>query len=147
MTGFEFRLRTLLEVREAERDACRTQLAELLTADERLRQQRREVERALQNQLRDRRDALALGRMNLGELQAGSDFEHSLRCQAEALAVRETSLGQLIAQQQAALVEAQRQVRVLENLRERDWQQFQAQQRAVEGRASDEAAARQRRAG
>jgi flagellar export protein FliJ len=69
-------------------------------------------------------------------------FEHALRSELEVLGQRQQTLESLVSEQQAALVEAQRQVRVLEKLRERQQQHYDAVRQAVESRMLDEAGAR-----
>lgn len=142
MARFEFRLRALLGIREAQRDAQRSQLAELLAAEERLRDQKAGVAAELRNELSARRDATAQGRLDVDRLRAANLFEHALRGELQVLGQRQQALESLVAEQQAALVEAQRQVRVLEKLRERQQQQHDAAQQAAESRMLDEVGAR-----
>lgn len=145
MARFEFRLQGLLGLREAERDARRSELAESLAAQQRLRQQYDHVADEVIRQARDRRHATTSGRLDVDRLRVASQFEQSLRHELQAVARRLQGLEVLLAEQQTALVESQRQVRVLENLRQRDLLQFQAAQQASELRLLDEAGARLRR--
>lgn len=145
MPRFEFRLKALLDLRGAERDVQRAQLAELLTAEQRLRQQKAGVAAELQNELNARRDAIARGRLDVGRLQAAQLFEHALRGELQVLGQRQQALESLVAEQQATLVEAQRQVRVLEKLREKQQLAFDTAQQSAQWRVLDEAGTRQPR--
>ena len=142
MARFEFRLRTLLGIREAERDAQRLQLAELLTAEERLRDQEARVAAELHCELSARRDVTTQGRLDVDHLRAAYLFEHALRDELQVLGQRQQALKSIVSAQQAVLVEAQRQVRVLEKLRERQQRQHFAAQQTAESRMLDEAGAR-----
>lgn len=142
MARFEFRLKALLEVRAAERDAQRSQLAELLAAEERLRAHQATVAAELERALSAHGEAVARGHLDIDRLQAAQAFEQSLRNELLVLVRRQQDLDRLVSEQQELLVEAQRQVRVLEKLRDRQHQQYLAAQQSAQWRALDEAGAR-----
>ncbi len=142
MVRFDFRLKGLLSLREHERDVQHAALAELLAAERRLAQQRRDVAQQLAASQLAQRASTARGRLDLNRLQTASAFDAMLRAELAALDEQAVSLADVVAQQQLALVEAERQVRLLEKLRERHWQQWLRAQAGAERRALDEAGAR-----
>lgn len=125
MPQFEFSLEALRKVREHHREQCLQVLAEVLSEDARLAEAQARLERErgrLQLELRqiqgDRAinvDQLAQRRVYAAQLLERS---HDLERQRRALAER-------IADCRSALVQADREVKVLEQLRERQFAAFQ----------------------
>jgi flagellar protein FliJ len=129
MTAFKFRLETLLRLRIAERDQRRADLAKALRAEEMLR---------TEDQLLVQKQAAAAEESRQLKLPGAADVDALLQTHRFELALitQRRTLASQIAQVQAeaerrrlALVEADRQVRVLEKLRER---QAAAHRRAAE---------------
>src|SRR5436190_2363256 len=119
MSMFRFRLETLLRVRLAERDQRRADLAKALRAEEVLRAE----ERAIANQqaeaaARGRRLKLP-GTADVDALLQTHRYEVVLTAQRRQLATQITQVEAESERRRQALVEADRQLRVLEKLRER----------------------------
>jgi flagellar FliJ protein len=142
MPHFEFRLKTLLAVREAARDLARTQLAESLAEQDALSRRRAQLERELNDQKQWLRRDMAPGRIDVDRLATVNRYELVLGRELCAIAGVEQSLSLEIEGRRQALVEADREVRVLEKLRERQFEQFRQQQALAEVKQFDEVAAR-----
>ena len=119
MSSFRFRLETLLRLRLAEREQRRAELAKAIRAEEMLRteertrglQQAEAAERSLQLKLPGAADVDAL-------LQTHR-YEVVLTTQRRQLAAQIAQVEAELERRRQALVEADRQLRVLEKLRER----------------------------
>lgn len=118
MSAFRFRLATLLRVREAARDERRAELAEALRADAVLEEQLASIAADLQQLLADEICCASPGRVDIDHLLAAQRYEVLLRSEQNTLVGQRKLLSQEIAKRQAALIEADREVRVLEKLRE-----------------------------
>jgi flagellar FliJ protein len=141
MSAFRFRLETLLRLRMAERDQRRADLAKALRAEQVLLQDLRQVESEqtdISVALRERSepgaaDVDALLRTNRYQLVLKSRHQH---LQSQLTQVRAES-----ERRRLALVEADRQVRVLEKLRERQQVAHRTRQQQLEVKQLDEVAA------
>jgi flagellar protein FliJ len=116
---FQFRLKTLLRLKVAERDERRAELAKALRAEELLREQQATVigEQAEIKQQARRQKSPGAG--NVDRLLATNRYELVLAARVTQL---QGQLEQVVAESQRrrlALVEADRHVRTLEKLRER----------------------------
>lgn len=116
MAAFQFRLATLLRLREALRDERRTQLAEVLRLAEQIGERRQAVEKAL-------RDALTIQTSASGEIDAerllnATRYDLVLRAELRQIELQETTLQSEAEKRRHALVAADRDVRTLERLRE-----------------------------
>jgi flagellar FliJ protein len=116
---FHFRLQTLLRLRIAERDERRAELAKALRAEELLR--------AEQEKLRNERELLAHrgrqlkspGAADVDGLLQTHRYELVLAAQAKQLAAQLTQVEAETERRRQLAVEADREVRVLDKLRER----------------------------
>ena len=116
---FHFRLQTLLRLRIAERDQRRAELAKALRAEEVLRA---EVQRVADEQAQLARQAQALknpGSADVDSLLQTHRYEIVLLSQRKQIASQLAQVQAESERRRLALVEADRQVRVLEMLRER----------------------------
>ena len=119
MAKFRFRLQTLRRLREIHRDELRVRLAEAYQAEQILAQERAalETERTgladLQRRLVDR------GALDVNRVLAAQRYQLVLEAQSRVLAEQATKLEQEIERRREAVVDADRQVRVLDKLRER----------------------------
>jgi len=142
MARFQFRLKTLLAVREAARDECQAQLAEAYREQRKL-----EVRRAWLNaelsvaQVRVRADS-APGRVDVDRLLTTDRYESVLRLEGELLAEQERQSATKIERQRQAVEAADREVRVLEKLQAKQLEQYRQQQSLAESKLLDEVAAR-----
>jgi flagellar protein FliJ len=119
MSPFRFRLETLLRLRIAERDQRRSDLAKALRAEDVLRadEQRLASERAeVTGQARRQKSP---GAANVDVLLQTHRYEIVLAARARQLATQLAEVAAETERRRQALVEADRQVRILEKLRER----------------------------
>lgn len=119
MSTFKFRLDTLLRLRIAERDERRSDLAKALRAEEMLRER--------EATLLGEQDALRLaarlrsspGKADVDGLVRTHRYQLVLKTQQQQIALQAVQVAAEVERRRQALVEADRQVRVLEKLRER----------------------------
>ena len=140
MSTFRFRLETLLRLRIADRDQRRAELAKALRAEEVLRQQQRDLDAERVDVTSLARKLKLPGAADVDALLRTHRYELVLHAQARQLA---TQLSQVLAEverRRQAVVEADRQVRVLEKLRERQELAHRTQGERREARQLDEVA-------
>ena len=142
MARFQFRLKTLLAVREAARDECQTKLAEMYLAQRKLETRRAELEAEISGQQARVRADVAPGRVYVDRLLTTDRYESVLHSDVEILAKREQALTTEIERQRQAVAVADREVRVLEKLRGKQFEQYLQQQSLAESKQLDEVAAR-----
>jgi flagellar export protein FliJ len=119
MPARRFRLETLVKLRAQTRDERRRGLAQALDAAAILANQRTQL---LNEQEAARRwvvDQAAMGRVDVDRCLAAGRYGLQLRAQLAALAKQEQQVAAEVERRRQALVEADRQVRTLEKLRER----------------------------
>ena len=142
MPRFEFRLKSLLILREAARDQRRADLVQAFAAERELAARRS----ALRNELDEQRDrcraSCAPGVVDVERLKATHSYEGTLRTELDEVHEREQSLAVEIERCRQELVAADREVQVLEKLRERKQAAFRRQQAQAEVKLLDEVAAR-----
>ena len=145
MASFQFRLETLLKLREAERQQRRLELAQAFQADEFLQAQISTLV-AEASQLRLRCQAAAgPGRVNVDDLLDIHRYAVVLKGRTQVIRNQRARLQDEIERRRLALVEADRQVKVLEKLRERQQELHRAEERRLEGKDLDEIAQRRTR--
>jgi flagellar FliJ protein len=116
---FRFRLETLLRLRLAERDQRRAELAKALRAEELLHGEERTLEdRQIEAAARSRQLKLP-GAANVDALLETHRYEIVLAAQRRQLKQQISQVEAETERRRQALVEADRQLRVLEKLRER----------------------------
>jgi flagellar protein FliJ len=140
MPKFHFRLATLLQLREATRDERRVHLAEAYRADVELEHQQARLEAKLQQLLQEYRTAAGPGAVDLSHLVEADQYAAMLRTQEEELRRRRQVLAAEIVLRRQALLEADRDVRTLEKLRENQSQAHRQEDERQEGKRLDEAA-------
>jgi flagellar FliJ protein len=140
MAKYKFRLETLRKVREAARDQRRTALAEAFRASEVLAAKREEL--AAENAaLRDLQRSAAVGRyLDVNRLLEAQRYELLLKSRGEELAKQNALLAAEIERRRQILVEADRDVRVLELLDKRHRREHDRRQARLETKQLDEAA-------
>jgi len=140
MTKFKFRLATLLRLRESARDERRAQLAQAYRADELLEEKKRILEEHLADMRRRARQAAGPGEIDVDRLLEARRFETILLAQKEHVHNQQEMIRIEIERRRQALVAANREVRVLENLRVRQYGRHQAEENRQEIKQLDEAA-------
>jgi flagellar protein FliJ len=135
MAKFTFSLDSVLRWRVAQRDECRQAVAVAM----RLAQQAQDRVTACDEELQQlSRHTGSAGTINIGQRIASDQYAAGLRRQRQRLidelAARTTELES----RRAALVDADREVRTLERLRERQVETFEIDERRREQRGMDE---------
>jgi len=136
--SFKFRLQTLMRIREQTRDERRAQLADALRVDVELERQQNE----LKQELAESR-LLAhptLGSIDVDRVLESQRYEMLLGVKMAALTEQRNHVAKEIEQRRLALVEADREVRVLEKLRETQLERFKAEEQQIDQRRLDEVA-------
>lgn len=142
MRKFKFRLNTLLRLRELTRDERRGQLAEAYQADEIIADSQHKIQRELDDiQTRGRR-AVAPGAIDIDRLLESQRYEVVLGAQKKHASEQRQKVREEIQRRTDFLVEANRQVRVLEELREKQLQRHRQEQDRQEVKLLDEVAGR-----
>ncbi len=142
MGEFHFQLATLLRVRETARDECRVSLAEAQRADEELQEQLTrlgEIRLGLQEECRKVAEP---GSLDVERLAEAHRYVASLRLDEENLRRRRETLAVEIERRRQAVLAADRDVRVLDKLRERRLQRHRIEEGRRESKLLDEAALR-----
>jgi flagellar export protein FliJ len=142
MAQFRFRLATVLRLRESTRDERLGQLAEAYQAGDKLRLRREAVEQELA-ELHGLSQQAAVGAVDLDRLLTANRFDAILRAEIQLIRQHENTLGVEIEKRRQALVAADRDVRVLEKLREVKHEQHRQIESALLVKQLDEIAARQ----
>ncbi|MEX2308484.1 MAG: flagellar export protein FliJ [Pirellulales bacterium] len=140
MARYEFRLETLRKVRLAKRDQARSALSEAFRAADVLAAKRAELA-AEAVELRHVQRSAAAGRyLDVNRLLEVQRYELLLRSRGEELAKQGALLSAEIERRRQLLVEADRDVRVLELLDERHRREHDRRQARLETKQLDETA-------
>lgn len=142
MTRFRFRLETLLKLRQSERNALRERLADALVARRVLDERRRQWIDELGAMREQARGAGQPGSVNVDTLLASHRYHLMLEAQGRVLDEQEVQIEAEIDRRRAALAEGDKQVRVLEKLRERQHAAHQQGELRAEQKLLDEVAQR-----
>ncbi len=142
MAKFHFRLATLLRLGESVRDDRRAQLAEAFRADELLQQHETALAEELAALRSASRQAVTPGNVDLDQIVETQRYEITLRAQQKQFAAQRKAIAQEVDRRREALLAANREVRVLEKLRERQAERHRQDEARRELRQLDEAAAR-----
>lgn len=119
MAKYKFRLETLQKVREAHRDQQRSALAEAFRAEQVLAENRAQLAAEDFEVQKLKRSATEEKYLNVNKLLEAQRYELLLRAQAQDLAKQSVLLEAETERRRQTLVEADREVRVLELLDER----------------------------
>ena len=140
MSKFKFRLATLLRLRESARDQRRSQLAEAYQAEEAILEQRRQVRDEIDELMRECREVSGPGELDLDRLLDARRYEVTLRAEHRDLTEKHEAVRAEVDRRRQALVEANRSVRVLELLRDRQLEQHREEERIRQIKELDEIA-------
>jgi flagellar export protein FliJ len=136
-------LASILKLRESTRDQRLAQLAEALAAADKLRARREQILADLAQVNRLQHGRMATGQINLDLLLGSSRYDAIMRAELAAIAAHESTLAEEIERRQQAVLAADREVRMLEKLRDKQRELHQAAQALAEMKELDEIAARQ----
>ncbi|MGA2065371.1 MAG: flagellar export protein FliJ [Thermoguttaceae bacterium] len=140
MNTFRFRLSPVLQVREAARQERRSRLGEAYRADELLQRRLQAVESEL-DQLRGvSRRAARPGPVDVDRLVESQRYALGLRSQQAQILRQREDLAAEIQRRRQALLEADREVRVLEKLRQRQAERHRVEEDRREAKRLDEIA-------
>ncbi len=140
MAKFKFRLATLLRLRESVRDSRRSELGEAYRVDDVLKAQLDQIEDDLQAVRNRRRDVCGQGGVNVDQLLESQRYELALQTQQQQINRQRQTVAEEIERRRQALVEANREVRVLEKLRDKQQQRHQQEESRREIKQLDEIA-------
>lgn len=142
MLPFRFRLATLQRLREADRDERRTQLADAERAEDIVRARIGEIDGEL---ARLRGEAARLSRpgaINVDALMETERYELLLAAERQSAMHQQKLVSEEVERRRLALVAADREVRVLERLRETQQQRHRQEAERQERKQLDETATR-----
>jgi flagellar export protein FliJ len=142
MSTFRFRLATLLRIQEAARDQRRSELAEAFRAEQTLRERMQGLEQQFDELKQQYRQSGESGQVNVDRLIDVQRYELVLSVEQQLLRQHEAALAQEIEKRRQALVAADREVRVLEKLREKQHERHRADDERQQVKQIDEIAAR-----
>jgi flagellar export protein FliJ len=140
MARFRFRLATLLRLRELTRDERRAALAQAFQAEDLVRKKQEELGGELAALAGFCRQTSAAGELDVDAMLAARRYEMVLRAQFSHLDQQRAAIGEEIERRRAALVEATREVRVLEQLREHQQQRHRDAEQHEEMKQLDDIA-------
>ena len=140
MSRFHFRLSTLLRLREAARDQRRAELMEAYRVEEILQKQAESVRREMDWLQQRSRRAAGPGTVNVDQLVEGQRYGLTLKSQLAETARQQEVVAGEIHRRREVLLAADRDVRVLENLRDKQSQQHREEEERQDQRQLDEVA-------
>lgn len=133
-----FRLEAVARMRESQRDAARAQLADALQAAEVLDQRLEGVLQQCQTLLDQRRTATAQGAADAGWLLNAGRYEVVLRADEKRINENRLAIEAEIDRRRQLVADAEREVRALELLRERDERKAREKENRRAARRLDE---------
>jgi len=145
MAKFKFRLATLLRLREATRGDRRAQLAQAYRADEIIQRQQDRLEQELAELARQNRRTSGPGLVDIDRLLESQRWDLVLRTQQNQARQQRQTVADEIEQRREALVQANRGVRVLEELRQKQAQRHRQEENRLEIKQLDDVTQRRAR--
>lgn len=140
MTNFKFRLEPLMKLREAERDRCRESLAEAYRAEQILLDRQTAIRQQVEETRELSRRQSQPGAIEVDGLLDMHRYELGLTTELQHLVAQQGQVREEVERRREALIAADREVRVLEKLREREEDRFLHEQQRLEIREQDEIA-------
>ncbi len=138
MAGFHFRLQTLVRLRESVRDERRSQLADALRVDATLEEQQQRLQSDLKSTRLGQR--APVGRVDVDRILQSQRYEVILQSELAAVTQQRQHVAQEIETRRQALMEADRDVKILEKLKETQLTRWRDDQQRREQSELDEAA-------
>ncbi len=140
MKPYKFRLATVQRLREAHRDTQRMRLVEAQQAADLLNEQRQMVAQEIEGQQLFQRELVAKPRLDVGLLSEAQRYELLLRSQQTSLAEQANTIATEVERRRLSLAEAERDVKTLEKLDERQREQHRYMADRAETKLMDELA-------
>ena len=131
-----------MRLREQGRDQCREELAKAIHADNILSGRQESAEGRLNALKHEYRAAAGVGEVRVERLLDNQRCEVALRVELQQVMEQRRLLAEEIEKRRAALVEADRQVRILEKLKEKQYERFAREEQLRELKEMDEIAGR-----
>jgi flagellar protein FliJ len=144
MSRFRFTLATLLRLRQSARDERRTELADAQQSDAMLQEHITRLKAEQERLQSERRVAGGPGELDLHRLVEAQQFAASLGIQAAELCEQRRTLAAEIGHRREALLEADRDLRTTEKLRDNQAQAFQQEMDRQTAKQLDEAGLQRR---
>lgn len=142
MSKFHFRLATLQKLRETHRDEMRAKLAEAFQAEKLLEERIQAIHDEASVLQQARRDSLQIQKTNVNQLLSSQRYSAVLRGQISTMQQQTQTIAVEIEKRRLALVEADKEVRVLEKLCEKQLQAHRKQAMVAEAKVMDEIASK-----
>jgi flagellar FliJ protein len=142
MARFRYRLATLLRLKESARDERRAQLAEAYRAAEILVERLREVDEEIAATRGHAQELARSGKVDIDYLLNSHRYERVLGMQRKVIEQQQQQIAAEVERRRLALVEADREVRVLEKLREKKLHEHLQREDRRDQKLMDELAAR-----
>jgi flagellar export protein FliJ len=143
MKPFQFRLATLLKLREQARDERRSQLAEACRAAQTLADHRATVQAEADGLRAEYAGITQIAPINVDRLLDNHRYQRILAAQLANIDLQDRKLADEIERRRLALVAADRDVRILENLRETQRDRHRQAAESLENKRFDEIASMQ----
>jgi flagellar FliJ protein len=140
MPRFRFRLQTLRRLREIHRDDQRSRLATAYEAERILAEQREANAGESLALAQAQRRLMQQGALDVNQLLTSQRYQLALEAQSRTLAEQAVKLAQEVERRRHALVEADREVRVLDKLEERQRRHHREAAERAEMKMLDEVA-------
>jgi len=140
MAKFKFRLATLLRIREAARDRRRAELAEAYRVEDLLRANLEHLGKEIDWLRGQCRKIAGPGTVNVDRLVDSQRYELVLRSQKNELNTQRAAVGEEIERRRQTLLAADREVRVLEKLRDKQADRHRRWENRLEIKQVDEVA-------
>lgn len=140
MGKFKYRLETLLKLRETTRDERRSDLAQAQRADDILHERQTTIDQQRHELLESTRNSIRPGPVNLEHLVNCQRYDWMLEAEEKVIVEQRQQVAQEIERRRATLVEANREVRILELLKEKQLQRHREEEQRRETILLDEVA-------
>jgi len=142
MAGFQFRYESVLEQRRRAERQRQRELAELKTREQSMKDELRQMQQTIDQSKRDMSEGL-VGRVDLNAIGDVSRYSGQVMVRGQQLVQDLASMDQQLTEARQRLMEATRQRKILERLREREYERWLWHQRRAERRQQDELANQQ----
>lgn len=140
MRHFRFKLESVRRLRESVRDQRRGELAQAEQALKLLEQERLTIQAEIKQTERDRARAMRPGPVNVDQVLAGQRYQWTLTSQLRELELKRQQVQEEAERRRNLLLEADRDVRVLDKLEAKQRQEHDQRLRKMDARAMDELA-------
>ena len=140
MPRFRFRLQTLRRLREIHRDEQRARLATAYEAERILAEQREQVALEIVGLGEARRRLMQQSALDVNQLLSSQRYQLTLEAHSRTLAEQAEKLAAEVERRRQAVVEADREVRILDKLEERQRRQHRDAAARAEAKTLDEVA-------